>query len=211
MISPLPYWNFNPVLPTVFDDSLSYLEMVSKLYKKLEELIAEVNAIDQAAIQQALDDMRAEIAKFEAQIQVQYNALDEKYQALYSELNNSILELADTTAESIETLDTKIYNLGESLKDIMDLKIEENNEYIFGSIASEIIGIKVLNYFTGQKVTIQEMFDYLAQLHATDGITVTEEGTIEKRIPAMFRMYMNYGIDMRKVPIVIYPTLHYQK
>mgnify|MGYP000284903554 FL=1 len=24
------------------------------------------------------------------------------------------------------------------------------------------------------------------------------EGTIEKRIPAMFRMYMNYGIDMRK-------------
>ena len=30
------------------------------------------------------------------------------------------------------------------------------------------------------------------------------EGTIEKRIPAMFRMYMNYGIDMRKVPIVIY-------
>ena len=36
------------------------------------------------------------------------------------------------------------------------------------------------------------------------------EGTIEKRIPAMFRMYMNYGIDMRKVPIVIYPSLHYQ-
>ena len=24
------------------------------------------------------------------------------------------------------------------------------------------------------------------------------------------RVYMNYGIDMRKVPIVIYPTLHYQ-
>jgi succinate dehydrogenase / fumarate reductase flavoprotein subunit len=36
------------------------------------------------------------------------------------------------------------------------------------------------------------------------------EGTIEKRIPAMLRMYLNYGIDMRKVPILIYPTLHYQ-
>ncbi|MEE1224881.1 MAG: FAD-binding protein, partial [Clostridia bacterium] len=36
------------------------------------------------------------------------------------------------------------------------------------------------------------------------------EGTIEKRIPAMLRMYMNYGIDMRKQPILIYPTLHYQ-
>lgn len=192
MITPLPYWNFNPVLPTVFDDSLSYLEMVSKLYKKLEEVIAEVNEIDQEAIQQALDDMRAEIAKFETQIQKQYNALDEKYQKLYEELNTSILELADTTAESLEELDTKIYNLGESLKDIMDLKIEENNEYIFESIASEIIGIKVLNYFTGEKVTVQEMFDYLAQLHAMDGITVTELITRQKTVNALIALKFTY-------------------
>lgn len=192
MITPLPYWNFNPVLPTVFDDSLSYLEMVSKLYKKLEEVIAEVNEIDQDAIQQALDDMRAEIAKFETQIQKQYNALDEKYQKLYEELNTSILELADTTAASLEELDTKIYNLGESLKDIMDLKIEENNEYIFESIASEIIGIKVLNYFTGEKVTVQEMFDYLAQLHAADGITVTELITRQKTVDELIALKFTY-------------------
>ena len=192
MITPLPYWNFNPVLPTAFDDSLSYLEMVSKLYKKLEEVIAEVNKIDQEAIQQALDDMRNEIAKFEAQIQKQYNALDEKYQKLYEELNTSILELADTTAESLEELDTKIYNLGESLKDIMDLKIEENNEYIFESIASEIIGIKVLNYFTGEKVTVQEMFDYLAQLHAMDGITVTELITRQKTVNELVALKFTY-------------------
>ncbi len=36
------------------------------------------------------------------------------------------------------------------------------------------------------------------------------EGTIEKKIPGMLKMYLNYGIDMRKVPIPIYPTLHYQ-
>lgn len=192
MITPLPYWNFNPVLPTVFDDSLSYLEMVSKLYKKLEEVIAEVNEIDQEAIQQALDDMRAEIAKFEAQIQKQYNALDEKYQKLYEELNTSILDLADTTAASLEELDTKIYNLGESLKDIMDLKIEENNEYIFESIASEIIGIKVLNYFTGEKVTVQEMFDYLAQLHAANGITVTELITRQKTVDELIALKFTY-------------------
>lgn len=35
-------------------------------------------------------------------------------------------------------------------------------------------------------------------------------GTIEKRIPAMLRMYLNYDIDMRKQPILVYPTLHYQ-
>ena len=36
------------------------------------------------------------------------------------------------------------------------------------------------------------------------------EGTIEKRIPAMYRMFAKYGIDIRKEPILIYPTLHYQ-
>jgi succinate dehydrogenase / fumarate reductase flavoprotein subunit len=36
------------------------------------------------------------------------------------------------------------------------------------------------------------------------------EGTIEKRIPAMLRMFGKYGIDIRKDPILVYPTLHYQ-
>lgn len=36
------------------------------------------------------------------------------------------------------------------------------------------------------------------------------EGTIESRIPAMLRMFSKYDIDIRKVPILVYPTLHYQ-
>lgn len=36
------------------------------------------------------------------------------------------------------------------------------------------------------------------------------EGTILAKIPAMFKMFDKYGIDMRKEPIIIYPTLHYQ-
>lgn len=36
------------------------------------------------------------------------------------------------------------------------------------------------------------------------------EGTLEKRLPAMLRMYRKFGIDIRETPILIYPTLHYQ-
>ena len=36
------------------------------------------------------------------------------------------------------------------------------------------------------------------------------EGTILARIPAMYRMFEKYGIDIRKEPILVYPTLHYQ-
>ncbi|MBE6810136.1 MAG: FAD-binding protein [Ruminococcaceae bacterium] len=36
------------------------------------------------------------------------------------------------------------------------------------------------------------------------------DGTIEKRLPAMLRMLKRQGIDIRKQPVLVYPTLHYQ-
>lgn len=36
------------------------------------------------------------------------------------------------------------------------------------------------------------------------------EGAIMKELPAMWRMYHRFGIDMTKEPILVFPTLHYQ-
>jgi fumarate reductase (CoM/CoB) subunit A len=36
------------------------------------------------------------------------------------------------------------------------------------------------------------------------------EGTIEKYLPAMLRQYKRFDIDIRKYPMLVYPTLHYQ-
>ena len=36
------------------------------------------------------------------------------------------------------------------------------------------------------------------------------EGTIEKNLPAMLRQYKRFDIDIRKYPMLVYPTLHYQ-
>ena len=67
---------------------------------------------------------------------------------------------------------------------------------------------------------IRECSDHEAGVRTSDGIGVWldtpmielkgGEGTIEKRIPAMMRMFAKYGIDIRKEPILVYPTLHYQ-
>ncbi len=35
-------------------------------------------------------------------------------------------------------------------------------------------------------------------------------GTIERELPAKFVQFMRYGIDIRKEPLLVYPTLHYQ-
>ncbi len=37
-----------------------------------------------------------------------------------------------------------------------------------------------------------------------------EEGTVEREFPAKFILFKRYGIDISKLPMLIYPTLHYQ-
>jgi len=39
---------------------------------------------------------------------------------------------------------------------------------------------------------------------------INGDGTIEQAFPAMLRQYRRQGIDMRKDPILVFPTLHYQ-
>jgi succinate dehydrogenase/fumarate reductase flavoprotein subunit len=39
---------------------------------------------------------------------------------------------------------------------------------------------------------------------------INGEGTIEKYLPAMLRQYKRFDIDIRKYPMLVYPTLHYQ-
>ena len=39
---------------------------------------------------------------------------------------------------------------------------------------------------------------------------INGEGAIEKNFPAMLRQYKRFDIDVRKYPMLVYPTLHYQ-
>ena len=108
-------------------------------------------------------------------------------------------------------------------------------EQIFGALVTEKVrslGAKLVNVngevFMHPLETrdvsaasiIRECSDRGNGVHTDDGIGVWldtpmieikgGEGTIEKRIPAMMRMFGKYGIDIRKEPILVYPTLHYQ-
>ena len=55
-----------------------------------------------------------------------------------------------------------------------DASIINAENRIYANLSTELAKIRVLNYFTGEYVTVQEMFDYLAQLHVTDALTYTE-------------------------------------
>lgn len=55
-----------------------------------------------------------------------------------------------------------------------DSEIAKNNDYIIAEVSNNFELIKVTNYFTGELMSVQDMFNFLASLHATGAITYEE-------------------------------------
>ena len=112
-----------------------------------------------------------------------------EYQAQIAQIRNEIQAVSDRTDELSEEIVQQVVRLEGLISDAerkaeslfiisnnrTDLQIERNNEYIFREIEDNILAnITVINYFTGENTTVQDMFDYLASLHLQNAITYTE-------------------------------------
>lgn len=92
-------------------------------------------------------------------------------------LNQQFLDLAGDFDALVAAVEYKIIQIqnyidgqiaGVNLR--TDSAIAANNNYILGQLSQFLAEIKVINFFTGEAVSIQDMFDYLAMLHVSDGI-----------------------------------------
>ena len=87
MIRPFVFW-CHKVLPLVYDDSLSYYEVLCKVVKTLNEALEELQDT-----QTAVESLRAELERFEEYVEHYFDNLD-----VQEEINNKL----DTMAESGE-------------------------------------------------------------------------------------------------------------
>lgn len=152
-----------PILPTVLDDSLSYLELIEKLTTKINELVAQVNSLEN--VSNAYTDEQIKILK---------SQLDAKIDSINSDLRVLIGSVADKESADYLELKEDIQAVANSIKAQVDLAISQYNTWLMDYLSKQILDIKVINFFNGQKVSIQDMFDYLAQLHVTNGLTYAE-------------------------------------
>ena len=113
----------------------------------------------------------------------------ETYQSQINDIRREIAEISQRTdtlsehvADEVLRLEYKILEAERKAESLFiiannrtDLLIEQNNEYIFREIEDNLLSnITVINYFTGERVTVQDMFDYLASLHLQNAITYNE-------------------------------------
>lgn len=156
------------VLPLVYDDALSHIETLARFSYKLNEVIDMCNNISDNIINEVNAYTDQKVAETFAKID---EAVKEIY-ALKSELDNDYKDFTKVTNAQLQLFNQRLEAVGYRIDDTIiainertDLAIEQNNERIFGELGKSLSKIKVLNYFTGATVSVQEMFDYLALLH----------------------------------------------
>ncbi|MBO7078560.1 MAG: hypothetical protein J6W64_01960 [Bacilli bacterium] len=151
-------------IPLAFDDSLSYLEELSAILYKLNEVIAQVNAYPDLLeeYEQYLIDIRQEVGRLEVEYEQFKTSTTNSINTQFSELSSQVYSTIDNQFRIID------YNLGLELADIQT--------QIDNIIAGDI---KVHDPTTGLLSPIQIVIDNIYDMNRSNAITCTEFDGIE--------------------------------
>lgn len=156
-------------LPSIYADSLSYYEAIMQLCKAVDDSIELISQYEQ----NYKDYTDQEIAKIDTKI-------TEQLEQTIRTLNANNEEFQRAVNDNIVLFDARLNNLNDKIdasvvgvNDRIDLAIQQNNDYLFNELSKGLVDLKVINFFTGDRVTVQAMFDYLASFHLSEGISYT--------------------------------------
>lgn len=143
---------------------------VKKLNQRIDEIkaefLAEAYAYTDAQIaaqRSYIDDAVASVNNTAAELRNDFNSLTTYVNNQVNALNHQIDVLYDDIAANVQAVNART-----------DVLIQANNEYLFRKIGTMLSQATVINYFTGEETTIQNMFDYLASFHLADSLNYNQ-------------------------------------
>ena len=147
------------------------------LLHKMQELEDKIVGIEQSILDSAKSYIDEQLQPYQRQIAELRNEFETFKLTMSSEQLDFEREVRNTVVALEARIDQFRAELHAEISAVnarTDLAIAQNNDYLMEELSKGLSTVKVTNFFTGLRVTVQEMFDYLASLHVTDGITYTE-------------------------------------
>lgn len=170
-------YNYTPILPLVYSDALSYIETLAQFSKKLNEVVEAINNVTTEAVELANEYTDSKVSE----LRMVVNEAVQSVEKIASDITTENENFIRTVNARLSITDDKVLKLSNELEaDIKavnertDLAIQQNNEYILDELPKFLSQIKVLNFFTGERISVQDMFDYLSMFHLDNAITVDE-------------------------------------
>lgn len=167
-----PYSNFH-------DLNLDWIlqkirEYEGRLEVIVEEAVARANTYTDQQIAQFRIDFNDLVAQVEQEVADMLSTVDNAIDRLTQE-QQDFIETATTQInainERVDALEESISASVDGMREYTSQAILNNNKMLFDYIESTLIDVHVVDYFTGQEVTIQEMFNKLAQFHLHSPLT----------------------------------------
>lgn len=162
------------VLPLVYDDSISYYEEVCRLVKKINELVDALNNVSDDILQKANSYTDAQLANARSEFDAKVREIEELERRLgeqYNDFTNVVNAHIQFISNEVNRIDNKIDDEIIGANEYTNQAIKNNNEYLIEQLSQGVSKFTVINFFTGKKITVQDMFDALAQLHIQNPMT----------------------------------------
>lgn len=149
-----------------------------------EEILAEANAYTDAKaliLQGNIDALANDVNAFKIEINDKVDTLNAETVARLNKLDQDVIDLYTYVDNQIVIANART-----------DQAILNAKEDIYEHMSEELGKIKVINYFTGDLISVQDMFNYLASLHASDGITYNQINARNKTYSALAALNLSY-------------------
>lgn len=133
--------------------------------------------------------------EFNTTISTLQREIEKELKDTISELEHNYNIFVDTVNNTLTLMNGKIIDLNKKLDDYYissnaytDTQIELNNKILIDELSNSISKYNVINYFTGETITIQDMFNYLSKLHIENYITLNELLEKNKTLNELFNL-----------------------
>ena len=177
-------WNLDWVITkiTEFDKKLDNDEVT---------VLEKAKEYTDSAIQENYSSLVSEFDTFKNEVTALISGLDSRY----DEFVNTVNDRMAITDANVLSISRKVDLVLSEANDYTNQAIINNNDYIIDQTTKALETVTVLNYFTGARTSIQDMFDYLAKFHLQNAISVDTLIARDKKVNAL----ISYNMTMTQL------------
>lgn len=158
--------NLDYILAKVKELDERVSEIAEEIAEQVEEDVKQYIDEQLALVIQEFNDMKSDYDQFKLDVEGEVDGLEQDFINLTGEIDTFMYQVNLKIQGVKDYVDAQIVATNART----DAAIIANNQMILDQLSQYLSNITVINFFTGEAISIQDMFDYLAMLHVNDSI-----------------------------------------